>query len=52
MELEPSIDGISSGCVRMDRDLLRAMLKSPAVFYVDVHNAEYAGAAPRGQLER
>lgn len=44
-------DGSSSGCMQnMDPALLRAILRSPRDYYVNVHNADYPGGALRGQL--
>lgn len=44
--------GSSSGCVAADRDLAMAILKHPANYYVNVHNAEYPAGAVRGQLAK
>jgi len=44
-------NGRSSGCTDdVDPALLRAILRSPRQYYVNVHNAEYPGGAVRGQL--
>ncbi len=44
-------NGRSSGCMRnMDPMLLRAILRSPTDYYVNVHNADYPAGALRGQL--
>ena len=44
-------DGRSSGCIQnMDPTLLRAILRSPRDYYVNVHNADYPAGALRGQL--
>jgi hypothetical protein len=48
--LTPPTSGSSSGCVTADRDLIRAIIKNPENYYVNVHNAEYPAGAVRGQL--
>ncbi len=50
--LMPPTSGTSSGCARADRDLVLAILKNPAGYYVNVHNAEFPAGAVRGQLSR
>jgi CHRD domain len=50
--LTPPTDGSSSGCVSADRDLIKAILKNPSAFYVNVHNAEFPAGALRGQLSK
>ena len=50
--LQPPTDGSSSGCVEAGRTLAKDILKNPADYYVNVHNAEFPGAALRGQLSR
>ena len=45
-------DGFSSGCEQVGRDLAKEILKNPADYYVNVHNAEFPGGALRGQLSR
>jgi hypothetical protein len=39
-----------SGCVSADRELIKEIMKDPAGFYVNVHNAEFPAGAVRGQL--
>lgn len=48
--LSPPTDGDSEGCETVDRGLADAIRKSPASYYVNVHNATYPGGAIRGQL--
>ncbi len=50
--LQPPTDGSSSGCVEVGRTLAKDILKNPADFYVNVHNAEFPGGALRGQLSK
>jgi hypothetical protein len=42
--------GLASGAVTADAALIAEILSSPAGFYVNVHNAEFAAGAIRGQL--
>jgi hypothetical protein len=46
----PGADGKSSGCIGASRAIVAAILKSPASYYANVHTAEFAGGAIRGQL--
>jgi hypothetical protein len=48
--LAPPTSGASSGCVAVDRNLIKAIRKNPDAYYVNVHNAEYPAGALRGQL--
>jgi hypothetical protein len=50
--LQPPTDGASSGCVEVGRTLAKDILKNPADYYVNVHNAEFPAGALRGQLSR
>ena len=45
-------DGSSSGCVEVDRALVKDILQNPSEYYVNVHNAEYPLGALRGQLSK
>jgi hypothetical protein len=46
----PNAAGTSSGCATAARPLVASILKSPADYYVNVHTAQFAGGAIRGQL--
>jgi hypothetical protein len=48
--LSAPTDGDSDGCETVDRSLVDAIRKSPASYYVNVHNATYPAGALRGQL--
>jgi CHRD domain len=48
--LAPPTSGSSSACAAVARDLVLAILKNPAGYYVNVHNAEFPAGAVRGQL--
>jgi len=52
VELQPPTNGSSSGCAKVDRALAKDILKDPANYYVNVHNAEYPAGALRGQLSK
>ncbi len=52
VELEAPTDGSSGGCVEVGRALAKDILKNPADYYVNVHNAEYEAGALRGQLSK
>jgi hypothetical protein len=39
-----------SGCVKASKSLIAQIAKSPASYYVNVHNAAYPGGALRAQL--
>ena len=50
--LEAPSDGTSSGCKDVGRELAKEILKNPADYYINVHNAPYPGGALRGQLSK
>lgn len=49
---KPNASGTSSGCVTVARSLALDILKRPADYYVNVHNAQFPGGAVRGQLAK
>jgi CHRD domain len=42
----------AAGCVRAGKDVIRAIAKHPAAYYVNVHTADFPDGAIRGQLHR
>lgn len=42
--------GASSGCVRVDRALVKAIHAHPKDYYVNIHTEAFPGGAVRGQL--
>ena len=50
--LQAPTDGSSSACATVDRELAKEILKSPADYYVNVHNADFPAGALRGQLSK
>ena len=49
--LEAPADGDSMACAEgVDKSLIRAIIRNPNLYYINVHNAPYPGGAVRGQL--
>jgi hypothetical protein len=42
--------GSSKNCAALERDKIMDIIRNPASYYVNVHNAEYPDGAVRGQL--
>jgi hypothetical protein len=51
-DLLPPTNGSSSDCIDVGRTLAKEILKNPADYYVNLHNADFPGGALRGQLSR
>ena len=50
LTLKAPANGSSKDCAPLERDKILDILKNPAMYYVNVHNAEYPDGALRGQL--
>ena len=50
--LDAPADGSSEGCTSVARELAQELIRAPAGFYVNVHNAAFPNGAVRGQLAR
>jgi hypothetical protein len=48
----PNAAGNASGCATVTRTLALDILKHPAAYYVNVHNAAFPNGAARGQLRK
>ena len=47
-----SLEGVLSGCVTADADLIKAIRQNPTGYYVNLHTALNPGGEVRGQLEK
>lgn len=48
--LQAPTEGSSKGCATLEREKIQDIIKNPANYYVNVHNAEFPDGAVRGQL--
>lgn len=48
----PPVSGTSSGCVSVDAELAREIVREPGDYYVVVHTSDFPAGALRGQLSR
>jgi hypothetical protein len=46
----PNASGKASGCAKTSKALVRAILRRPSRYYVNVHTREFGGGAVRAQL--
>lgn len=50
LNLKAPASGSAKECATLERDKIIDILKNPALYYVNVHNAEFPDGAVRGQL--
>jgi CHRD domain len=50
--MEAPKTGSAKGCAKADVVVIQAMMKDPAGYYVNVHNAAFPKGAVRGQLSK
>jgi hypothetical protein len=48
----PDATGKAQGCVSTTRALVKAILKNPSAYYVNVHTSDFGAGAIRGQLSK
>lgn len=48
----PDATGSASGCTAADPDLIKAIRRDPAAYYVNVHTSDFPAGALRGQLSK
>lgn len=46
------VNGVISGTVTVDKELIKDIRQNPSHYYVNVHNPSYPGGAIRGQLSK
>lgn len=44
--------GSSKDCVSLDQAKIKAIIKNPSAYYINVHNADFPDGAVRGQLSK
>jgi CHRD domain len=50
--LEAPKTGSAKGCAKADAPVIIAIMKDPAAYYVNIHNAAFPNGAVRGQLSK
>ena len=50
LTLKAPTTGSAKECAALERDKIMDIIKNPAMYYVNVHNAEFPSGAVRGQL--
>jgi CHRD domain len=48
----PDVTGVSGGCVSGSAATIKAILKTPSGYYVNIHTSDFGAGAIRGQLTR
>ncbi|HYV83163.1 MAG TPA: CHRD domain-containing protein [Pyrinomonadaceae bacterium] len=51
VNLTPPANGSSKDCASLEQEKIMDIIKNPANYYVNVHNAEFSNGALRGQLK-